>query len=156
MVAALHAVLAAGFDEVIVVTGAADLSAVLPDAVTVLVNPRWHLGLASSLSLGLGHCRRRGHRAAVIGLGDMPSVGTAAWKAVAASEAPIAVASFAGQRRPPVRLAEEQWKLLPLEGDVGARSLWSQPEAVEIPCEGDPWDVDTIADLARLRAGAAS
>jgi CTP:molybdopterin cytidylyltransferase MocA len=140
---------AAGFDEVIVVTGAVDLSSAVHDQV-VVVNPRWASGLASSLLAGVREADQRGHDVVVVGLGDQPLVPASAWVAVAAAESPIAIASFAGRRTPPVRLVREVWPLLPASGDVGARELIrSRPDLVrEVECAGDGLDIDTMEDMA--------
>lgn len=148
----IEAALGAGLDETIVVTGAIDLSEVLPGQITVLKNPGWAEGLATSLAVGLDWCARQGHRAAVIGLGDQPLVRTSAWQAVAAADhAPIVVATYGGQRRNPVRLGQDVWPLLPSSGDEGARTLMrSRPELVgEVACDGEPVDIDTWEDLER-------
>jgi CTP:molybdopterin cytidylyltransferase MocA len=148
----VEAALGAALDETIVVTGAIDLAEVLPDQVTVLENPGWAEGLATSLAVGLDWCARQGHRAAVVGLGDQPLVTTSAWRTVAAADhAPIVVATYGGQRRNPVRLRQDVWPLLPSSGDEGARTLMrSRPELVgEVACEGEPIDIDTWEDLER-------
>jgi len=147
---AVDAALDAGLDETVVVSGAVDLSAVLPADITLLQNDAWASGLAGSLRVALDWCGRRGHGAAVIGLGDQPLVPAASWKAVAASTgAPIAVATYAGRRRNPVKLERSVWDLLPVAGDEGARVvIRSRPALVcEVACPGDPADVDTVEDL---------
>ena len=120
---------------------------------TVVANERWREGQASSLQAGIAAADARGHDAVVVGLGDQPLVPAAAWRAVADADAPIATATFDGRRRTPTRLSRAVWPLLPVEGDEGARVLMrSRPDlVVEIACEGEPADVDTLEDLARWR-----
>lgn len=150
---ALDAVLEAtgpAIDEVIVVTGAADLSGLLPEGVAVAPNPRWREGQATSLQTAIAAARQRGHDAVVVGLGDSPFVVPEAWQLVAAAtQRPIVVATYGGRRRTPVKLAAEVWPLLPSHGDEGARNVMRQhPELVgEVPCPGDPGDIDTVEDL---------
>ncbi|MFT5530430.1 MAG: molybdenum cofactor cytidylyltransferase [Candidatus Poriferisodalaceae bacterium] len=160
---ALEAAVDAGFDEVVLVTGAIDVAVELAadpgglvdphqlDQVTVLANPRWAEGMATSLAVAVEHARDRGHQAIVVGLADQPFVTAAAWQAVAASRSPIAVATYGGKRRNPVRLGASVWPLLPATGDEGARAvLAARAELVEpIPCEGLADDIDTVEDLRR-------
>jgi CTP:molybdopterin cytidylyltransferase MocA len=150
VVGVLEAAAAAGFDAAAVVSGAVPLDDLVPANMVLLHNPDWESGLASSLQVGLRWCRAAGHEAVVIGLGDMPGVPASAWTAVGASGAEVAVASFAGELRPPVRLARSVWDATPTSGDAGARALWHRPGTVEVPCVGDPADVDTTEDLNRL------
>lgn len=148
---ALEPALAAGLAEVVLVQGAVDLADLAPAGVTVLHNPRWADGIATSLQVALAHLGA--HRAVVVGLGDQPAIPVGAWAAVAAApdEPPIAVATYEGRRGNPVRLAASIWPLLPAAGDEGARALMrGRPELVrEVPCTGDPHDIDTLEDLHR-------
>lgn len=152
--ATLDAVADAGFDEVAVVMGAVDFSDVVPSGMAIVNNPDWALGLSSSLRVGIAWCIERGHEAVVIGLGDTPGVPSSAWEALRCASADVAVASFAAQLRPPVRLSAAMYGEIPTQGDVGARVLWHRPGTVEVPCEGDPSDIDTLSDLERLETSA--
>lgn len=148
---AVGAAVEAGLDPVIVVTGAIDLTGVLPPEAQVVHNPRWASGQATSLQAGVARAAELGCEAVVVGLGDQPLVGAEPWRAVAAATAPIAVATYHGRRRNPVRLAREVWPLLPTEGDEGARALMRVRSDLvsEVPCEGEPADIDTLEDLER-------
>jgi len=147
--AALEAVRGPELDEVLVVTGAADLGGFVPEGVAVAHNPRWAEGQATSLQTAIAAARQRHHDAVVIGLGDSPFVVPEAWRLVAAAPHPIAVATYEGRRRNPVKLAAEVWPLLPSHGDEGARNVMRlHPDLVgEVPCPGDPGDIDTVEDL---------
>lgn len=154
----VQAVIASGVAPVIVVTGDVDLSPVLDDAqaraqgdLVVVSNPRWRAGMATSLQCALQVARERGLAAVVVGLGDQPGVPASAWRAVADTNAPIAVATYAGVRRNPVRIHAELWDQLPLDGDEGARTLIrTRPELVtEVACEGNADDIDTTDDVVR-------
>lgn len=148
---AIEHALAAGLAQTIVVTGATDISALVPAKATVVDNRRWADGLATSLQLAVATARHLGLEALLVGLGDQPLVPPEAWRAVASCPAPIAVATYGGARRNPVRLHASIWEHLPSSGDQGARGLMrDQPWLVcEVPCAGDPVDVDTLEDLAR-------
>ena len=145
---------AARLPAALVVTGAALVGGLVPPEVTVLVNPDWRQGQATSLTAGIRWAGAHGFDAVVVGLGDQPGVATKAWRAVASAGAtPIAVATYGGRRGHPVRLHRDVWDLLPTTGDTGARGLMAQsPQLVaEVACHGDPTDIDTVEDLARWR-----
>lgn len=155
----VEAASSAGLGGVVVVSGAVDLGpvlAALDGPITLVANPRWRLGQATSLRAGLEWCEEEGYEAAVVGLGDQPLVPAAAWRRVAlGSHAPIVTATYGGRPRPPVRLDRSVWPLVGDEGDEGARELMRRrPDLVgEVACEGDPADVDTLDDIRRFEAG---
>ncbi|MCU1461285.1 MAG: hypothetical protein JWO37_1360 [Acidimicrobiales bacterium] len=147
----VDAAVAAALDEVIVVMGAVTL-APLPSAVRAVHNDAWAEGQAMSVHAGLHAAAASGHDAVVVGLADQPLVTADAWRVVAGAvdaDRPIAVATYAGRRGNPVRLGASAWPLLPGTGDAGARVLMAErPDlVVEVACEGDPADVDTVEDL---------
>jgi CTP:molybdopterin cytidylyltransferase MocA len=167
VVHALEAARAAGIGPIVVVRGAERLPQIEPGAerlpqiepgaerlpqvqhVVLVDNPDWEAGQITSLRAGLRAAEQLGADAAVVGLGDQPFIDPSAWQAVAASTAPIAVATYDGERGHPVRLHRSVWHLLPHEGDQGARSVLAMhPELVEeIACQGASTDIDTVEDL---------
>lgn len=152
---AVDAALAAAIGPVIVVT-ARHVTTSLPSTVTTVANDSWADGQMSSLRIGIAAAA--GAHAVVVGLGDQPFVRADAWRAVAASDAPIAVATYDGRRGHPVRLHESVWDLLPQAGDEGARTLMRlRPDLViEVPCQGSPTDVDTLEDLRRWQNNSST
>ncbi len=115
-----------------------------------IANANWEDGMATSLQVGLAACD--GAESVVVGLADQPCVTPHAWRAVASSPSPIAVATYGSRRGNPVRLHAALWPNLPRTGDEGARGLFrSHPELVEeVACQGSALDVDTRDDIARV------
>lgn len=146
---AVAAALAADCGPVLVVTGAARLR--LPDGVLVVHHDRWSDGQATSLQRALSVARGLGWQAVTVGLADQPGISPADWRAVATADGPIAVGTYGGRRRNPVRLASSVWDDLPTVGDEGARAVMRlRPDLVhEVPCPGNSADIDTSEDLAR-------
>ena len=148
----------AQFRNIIIVTGAVDLSSQISDAqssganLIVVHNENWQSGMASSLQCGLAEAQRLGASAVVIGLADQPAIIASNWQHVANSTAPLAVATYNGVRGNPVRVHAELWPLLPTSGDDGARSLFKSHKDLleEVACDGSSQDLDTNEDIVSL------
>jgi CTP:molybdopterin cytidylyltransferase MocA len=147
----LDHLLAAGFERVVLVTGAA---AIDPIGVTVVHNPNWASGQASSVQAAVSVAVEADVDAIVIGLADQPFIGPDAWRAVADAppECDLVVATYDGRRGPnPVRIGRALWPLLPADGDEGARGLLARlgDEVCTVACVGSAADIDTLEDLER-------
>lgn len=140
----------AAFHKVYVVTGSVDLGP-LPSLFTEVHAEDWGQGQSRTLQAAVAQAKVDQQEAIVVGLGDQPMVPASAWRSVGAAAGQVVAAVFEGERRPPVKLHRSVWDLLPTEGDAGARNLLrDRPELVsEIPCTGNPSDIDTIEDLQR-------
>jgi molybdenum cofactor cytidylyltransferase len=154
---AVGAALSAGIGPVVVVTAGQLATGIHPSVVHV-VNEHWADGQITSLRRGIDAARQLGAGAVVIGLGDQPFVTPEAWRAVAAVDSPIAIATYDGTRGHPIKLRADVWDLLPAEGDEGARSLMRlRPDLVTgVPCEGSPIDIDTVEDLRRWQNNSST
>jgi CTP:molybdopterin cytidylyltransferase MocA len=123
------------------------------DDANVVQNPEPERGLGSSLRIGLGTATGD---VAVIMLVDTPGVGAAAVRQLLAAAAPVAVATYDGRRGHPVAIARAYWPQVAAlaDGDHGARQfLAANPDLViEVPCVGDPVDLDTPADVIAWQA----
>jgi molybdenum cofactor cytidylyltransferase len=153
---AVDAAVASDCAPVVVVVGGDDVAAALFD-VTVVRNDDPARGISSSLQCALrALASQSGVEAVVVGLADQPLVGAGAYRRLAQAYdegARLAVATYGGIRGNPVLLAREFWgEAEQLSGDEGARALFRRHDPREVPCDGtgDPSDVDTPDDLARL------
>jgi CTP:molybdopterin cytidylyltransferase MocA len=137
--------------DVVVITGAVDLSGI-SEITPTLHNPDWKSGQRSSVIAAIKYAQENNYTAIVIGLGDQPFITPDAWTAVSSSHSPIAVATYDGYRGNPVRLDHSVWDMfleLNSDPDSGARDLiHMHPELVEeVACKGNSADIDTAEDL---------
>lgn len=113
------------------------------------------LGMGYSIAAGVA---ARAHASGWLMLpGDMPLVRPATLQAVARQlgDHPVAYAQHRGRRGHPVGFSAELYsELVVLTGDEGARRLLARYPAapVEVPDPGVLADVDTVDDLAQVRA----
>ncbi len=159
----LGQVTALGFDERFVVLGANSdqiLDLVDLKGWTVVENPEWEEGMASSLRAGLDAMTRLARaESVVIFLGDQPEIDeevVAGLVAVAGkSKRPSVVPKYRYTWANPVVVKRALWpRLMSLSGDEGARGLLqAHPDWVEEVWfeRRPPRDVDTENDVAELR-----
>ena len=153
-----EAVLAAGFAEVVLVTGADDaaLRGALADLpVRIIHAPDWAEGMAATLRAGIAALAPEAEGVCVF-LGDMPLVPVRLCPELTAQAARVGYAArprVEGEPGHPVAFTRDAFAdLMALEGDKGATALLrARPNAVayiETAERGALLDIDTPADLA--------
>ena len=155
---AVDAALRSSLRPVLVVVGYRDdevRGALEGHDVTVVENPDWEEGIASSLRAALTHLEPMTEIDAVcVGLADQPRIDSQVYEALAGVEHEIVVPRYKGQPGNPVKLARSLWpEAMALRGDAGARMLMRERAVFWIDCTGtgSPADVDTLEDLERLQ-----
>ena len=125
----------------------------------IVINSDPDAGQATSLAAGVG-ALGPGIAAALVALGDTPSVAPAVFAALFAAyleqQRPITQPVYGTQPGPPTLFARPAWPALAdLRGDDGARALiHSHPTwltRVPLPAALLPPDIDTTADYAHLQ-----
>jgi molybdenum cofactor cytidylyltransferase len=152
-----------GLDEVWVVLGH-DSERIIDETdlgtATVVENPEWEEGIASSLRVGLDALTRlsRCERVLIV-IGDQPEpspevVGQLIESHLKAGR-PVTIPKYRYTLGNPVVVDRALWpRLMSLEGDEGAMRLWkAHPEWVNEVWFADPAprDVDTETDVSELR-----
>ena len=152
-----------GVDEIWVVLGH-DIESILENAelddVSVVENPEWEEGIASSLRVALDALTRLSKcDSALVVIGDQPDISADVVSALLTSHAkegrPVTIPKYRYTWGNPVLVDRSLWpRLMSLEGDEGAKRLWqAHPEWVNevwFPAQ-PPRDVDTEADVVELR-----
>jgi molybdenum cofactor cytidylyltransferase len=163
-----EAALGSGARPIIVVTGfeASRVAAALGDLeVTIVQNPAHAEGLSTSLRTGL-QALPADSAGALILLGDMPEIESSDLETLMAAFAAdqrraICVPVRHGRRGNPVLWGAAYFaEMMSLSGDMGAKPLMARHQecVTEVPAASDGIfaDVDTLSDLARLKARTGS
>jgi CTP:molybdopterin cytidylyltransferase MocA len=122
----------------------------------VAYNARWAEGLASSLQAGLAAVPA-GVGAILVVLVDQPRIDARALERLLAAwqrrPGVAAAALYSGKAGVPAVLPRRYWPAIrALEGDAGARALLRGSEVTTVAMPEAELDVDTPADVARLKA----
>jgi molybdenum cofactor cytidylyltransferase len=163
-----EAALGSGARPVILVTGfeASRVAAALGDLeVTIVQNPAHAEGLSTSLRTGLQALPADSDGALIL-LGDMPEIESSDLETLMAAFAAdqrraICVPVRHGRRGNPVLWGAAYFaEMMSLSGDMGAKPLMARHQecVTEVPAASDGIfaDVDTLSDLARLKARTGS
>lgn len=126
------------------------------DEVTVVFNPDWESGIASSLAMGLEVAQVLGFDAAMVMTADQPLIDAASLRKLMDAfddDHRIVAAAYAGVVGVPAIFGSEHFEsLMALTGDEGAgRWLRSRlNEVSQIRIQKASIDIDTPDDVARL------
>ncbi len=161
----VDAIAAAGLPPPVIIVGhmaAAVRAAIGERPATYVTAPDFAEGMSRSLRAGLA-AAPAGWSAAIIALGDMPSIDSATYAALAAAaidRVPVVIPTWHGKRGNPLVWSRTHWpELATLNGDGGGKVLLAalSDRLVELPVD-DPGilaDVDTPEALAALRRGVS-
>jgi molybdenum cofactor cytidylyltransferase len=163
----LDAITQAGIERTVVVLGASaeDVEAAIdwPDGITRVRNLEPSRGLASSLRIGFAVARRTwpAADAVLVALGDQPRLDASVVRVLLATDhdgRPVVVPRYEDGSNPnPVLLRRSAFGLVgEAMGDRGLGPVLAAHEELvqEVPVAGTNPDVDTPADLARIRGSA--
>lgn len=144
----------------IVVVGWRDevLRALLSDRERVLcvANPHYDSGMFSSAQAGLAATSAP---RVFLTPGDVPLVGASVYRALLASQAPVAIPTYGGRKGHPVLLHRDVVRdVLAAPADATLRDVISRWGCEPVPVDDEAilWDIDTTADYIRVREAFAS
>jgi molybdenum cofactor cytidylyltransferase len=154
---AVEQALGAGFDPVVVVLGAeaaAVRAALAMQPVRLVENPRWHLGMGSSIAAGVEVLLDA--RSLGVLLADQPFVTARHLREMQArldsSDASAVAAQYSGTLGVPALFKRELFEALrSLDPAAGARALL-RDRATAFPLPEAAMDIDTPEDFAALRS----
>jgi len=152
----------AGLSEIVVVVGheRERLQAVLPDGITVVFNPDYEEGMASSIRAGIAALPPQVDAAFIV-QGDMPLLHADIMRTLIRRYDPekanrIIAPVYRGRQANPVLFPRAYFpELLQLQGDTGAKRLLVERAAVIVPVPMDDpavvTDIDTPEAYERLQ-----
>ena len=146
---------AAGCSPVIAVLGAfsATITSQIRIEASVLINPDWEEGIASSIRAGVRSLADDVDGCILLTC-DMPYITDDHLRLLLASGR-LMSSAYAGRRGVPAYFPRSSFSsLLQLQGDHGARDLLLPAEAIDLPA--GEFDIDTPEDLKQLRLRSIS
>jgi molybdenum cofactor cytidylyltransferase len=156
-----EAAVAAGLSPVVVVLGARaqDVAAEVAGLPVLTVhNPDWEAGMGSSLRVGVRTLAEQPVEAALVMLCDQVRVEAPHLKALVEAfvrtQSPIVASAYEGARGVPALFSRATFsELEALAPEQGARGVIARDSSrvVEVALPGGGEDIDTAADLSRLR-----
>src|SRR3990167_7487349 len=155
----VEAAVASNLGPVVVVTNPNRQLDGLDPTVSLIVNPRWHEGLSSSIRYGLHALLTTTCRAAIFTPSDQPLLTPDVYRRISQrfhqQSSPLIVASYDGQPRNPVLLDRKLWETASrIQGDIGLSALTRSGTAELVECAdiASVADVDRSADLLAVEA----
>ena len=151
----------AGTRPIAVVSGAVDLSTAIAGLdVSIVENPRWSEGMASSISAGVAWMSEQAVDAAFIAVCDQPHVTASLFRAMLAARERdvkgIVACSYSGTTGIPVLFDRQYFALLQqLTGQEGAKKILHAHAAdvAIVPFPEGATDIDTEDDYFKLAKG---
>lgn len=151
----------AGTRPIAVVSGAVDLSTAIAGLdVSIVENPRWSEGMASSISAGVAWMSEQAVDAAFIAVCDQPHVTASLFRAMLAARERdvkgIVACSYSGTTGIPVLFDRQYFALLQqLTGQEGAKKILHAHSAdvAIVPFPEGATDIDTEDDYFKLAKG---
>jgi molybdenum cofactor cytidylyltransferase len=114
----------------------------------LVINPEWPEGMASSVRVGVAAAASAD--GVILMTCDQPAVTAQHLRDLLGSRE-VTASAYGGRRGVPAYFPATSFSALQkLNGDAGARELLKDAPAIDLP--GGEFDIDTAADLARLRA----
>ena len=146
----VEAAVASQVGSVLVVTNPNRALNHLHPTVSIVVNPLWRNGIASSIHAGLHAASKKNCRAIIFAPADQPLLTADVYRRLANKfqheSCPLVVASYGGQPRNPVLLDHTLWSAAhDIQGDTGLSQFARSKIATLVECG----DIASVVDIDR-------